>query len=343
MRIHTVATYAAASVALAALAGCSGTPQMAPLPLGQSAHSVSGPSFMEPEAAGKPLLFVVDGLNGIAYIFLQSKGHKAVGQITGSTGFFSGAATDGARNLYLTDDSSILVYPPPYSGTPTTLQDTGNAAWDVAVSDAGVVGVANDCALPSCSSNSGSVAFYQPGKMVPCAAIPVAANVQYDTFDREGDLFFAGVYTPPGGPLTTQGYSVIGEVKGGCNAKKSTLLATTNSIRGYAVHVDKTNRIAILDYSVSGLFTIYTYNHPKKGSLGNPVSNAPLTTPNAFISDFAFAASGSDLYTAEIGNSCCPGFSNGYDYPAGGAPEATIDVTAYGSPSGVAVTPALIP
>jgi hypothetical protein len=69
------------------------------------------------------------------------------------------------------------------------------------------------------------------------------------------------------------------------------MLSTNNSIRGYAVHIDKSDRIAILDYSVSGLFTLYTYKHPKHGSLGDPVSTTPLTTPNAFINDFAFVAS----------------------------------------------------
>ena len=363
MRIPNVATYApAAAVALtAALAGCSGSPQMAPTPLGQSGrvspaiqrlatrqgivpgHGAARSSFMDPRAVGKPLIFVVDGLNSVAHIFLQSKSHKAVGQITVSSGFFSGTATDRARNLYLTDDSSVLVYPPPYTGTPATLQDAGNVAWDVAVSRAGVVGVANDCALPSCASNTGSVAFYQPGATAPCATVPVTANVQYAAFDKKGDLFFAGIYTPPSGPLATQGYSVIGEVKGACKAKKSTLLTTSNTIRGYAVHVDKADRIAILDYSISGLFTIYTYNHPKNGSLGSPVSTVPLTPPNAFIIDFAFVASGADLYTAEDSNSCCPGFSNEYDYPAGGAAESTVDVTSYGSLSGVAVTPPLVP
>jgi hypothetical protein len=305
-------------------------------------HGVTRPSFMDPKAVGKPLIFVVDGFNNVLYIFLQGKSHEAVGQITGSTGFFSGAATDAARNLYLTDESSTLVYAPPYTGTPKDLQDAGNAAWDVAVSRAGVVGVANDCTLPSCGLNTGSLTFYAANSTIPCATVAVNANVQYVAFDKKGDLFFAGVYTPPHGRLAMQGSPVIGEVKGDCTAKTSVILSTNNSIRGYAVHVDKSDRIAILDYSVSGLFTIYTYNHPKHASLGDPVSTTPLTTPNAFINDFAFVASGADVYTAEQTASGL-GFSNEYDYPTGGTPESAIEVTPNGGPTGVAVTPPLVP
>jgi hypothetical protein len=61
-------------------------------------------------------------------------------------------------------------------------------------------------------------------------------------------------------------------------------------------------------------------------------------TPNAFINDFAFVASGADVYTAEQ-TASGSGFSNEYDFPIGGTPESTIEVTPNGGPTGVAVTP----
>lgn len=380
-------TALAASIALAVLSGCSGSSQIAPTPLAQTGvggtsiqrpafqnrrlnsflamhggivaghRGLATPSFMKRAAVRKPLVFVVDNWNNVVDIFLQAKSHKSVGQITAPTGsYLNGAATDSARNLYLTDltevtqheccnSSSILVYAPPYTGTPAALLDAGNFAGNVAVSPAGIVGVANGCTAPSCPPDTGSVSFYAPNSAVPCATIAVNASVGYPAFDKRGNLFFLGTYTPSQGP----GYAVMGEVKGGCSAKKSEPLTTTNGLAfPQAIHTDKADRIAILDVEPVGsqyTFTIYTYNHPKKGSLGNPVSSSPLTTSNFFIYDFAFVALGRSLYTSEQGyaNYGLTGFSNEYAYPAGGAPESIIDVTTDGIPAGIAVTPMLGP
>ena len=63
----------------------------------RSNHSVTTPSFMDPDAVGKPLIFIADaGLdNEVVDIFLQSD-RKMVGQITGLSP--EGLATDAARN-----------------------------------------------------------------------------------------------------------------------------------------------------------------------------------------------------------------------------------------------------
>ena len=92
-----------ASATLAMLAGCSGGSSPAAFspggPSGRADNSVlaptiarishepvATPSFMDPRAAGKPLIFVSDAADGVIDIYPQSgKNQKMVGQITGLT------------------------------------------------------------------------------------------------------------------------------------------------------------------------------------------------------------------------------------------------------------------
>jgi hypothetical protein len=129
---------------------------------------------------------------------------------------------------------------------------------------------------------------------------------------------------------------VIGQITGGCKAKKIRLLTTSNTlIWGGGIKVDKSDRIAVLDNTSSNVFSIFTYNQPVNGSL-DPVSATPLTGSQS-PEGFAFLASGASLYTVDTGSDSL----NEYAYPAGGAPEKTI--AGFGFPYGVAVTPALVP
>jgi hypothetical protein len=75
------------------------------------------------------------------------------------------------------------------------------------------------------------------------------------------------------------------------------------------VQVDKAGRIAFLALDSA---IIYTYNAPKHGSLGAPVSTTTLGTGGGGFS-FAFLASGRDLY-ANIDNSNSSGAYE-YAYP----------------------------
>ncbi len=211
------------------------------------------------------------------------------------------------------------------------LDDTGYYPQGVAVSRRGMVAVANACNAPSCSPSSASITFYQKNSTTACATIIAPASFLYlenAAFDDKGNLYAVG--------FDNSG-ALVGEVKGGCKAKKFISLTTGNSVGiSYAIQVDEADQIAILD---SHADAIYTYNPPKNGSLGNPVTTTPLTTSGSFPVDFVFLASGTNLYTAELPGS--NGYAKKYAFPAGGTPEKTITVG--GGPVGVAVTPPLRP
>jgi hypothetical protein len=179
---------------------------------------------------------------------------------------------------------------------------------------------------PSCASGTGSVTFYPKNSTKLCANIP-SFYLEADAFDAAGNLYVVGINNNPN----------VGEVVGGCKAKKIKPLKTSNTI-GFAgaIEIDKAGRIAILDDSAG---VISTYDPPKHGSLGTPVSTTPLTTLPC-SSTFAFVASGKDLYAAD---QC--GWSYEFDYPVGGAAENSLTKPPSGSPRawGVAVTPPLVP
>ncbi len=367
MRTYHAAAYAlSAYAALAMLAGCSsGASQISPPTAGQapgastqsvsphvaqngrvnnggrppstavvSGRRVTTPSFMNPDAATRPLVFISDLDEGVVNIYLQRAGNKMVGQIT-LLNAPQGLAADTARNLYIVEVNNldVSVYAPPYTnGAKLTLTDPGYIPVDVAVSRHGVVGVANQCSYPSCGP--GSVTLYAKNSTTPCATVIDATNfaqVRYAAFDAAGDLFIEG--------NNSSSRYVVGEITGGCKAKKMRLLTTTNTLQwGGGVKVDKADRIALLDYDSSpGAFTIFTYNQPQKGSLGTSVSTTTLTGSQS-PEGFAFLASGANIYTVD------PGIlgSNEYSYPAGGSPEKTIS-GGFQFPYGVAVTPPVVP
>jgi hypothetical protein len=346
-----------ASITLAALAGCGGSSQMAPTPLAQSGawspsiqrpifqngrldsflavngsvvpgQGAKGSSFMDPGAAGKPLVFLSDVSTGNVSIFLQKGKHKMVGQITG-LGAPLGIAIDVADNLYISNQDSFavasLVYAPPYTGAPIlTLNGTGSPQ-GVAVSAKGVVAVMNFCDSSGCEYD---VSFYAKNSTTPCVTVALpGSNISGNgAFDRAGNLYLDGQDGPN---------DFIGEIKGGCKATKVELLKTNNTLgQLQGIQVDKAGRIAILPL-FSGI--IYTYNPPKHGSLGNPVSTTTLGTAGGGFS-FAFLASGRNLY-AGIGDSSSSGAYE-YDYPAGGAAKNAILFPFNGN---VAVSPPLIP
>jgi hypothetical protein len=356
------------SAAVAMLAGCSSgrdNSQMAPSTLGNfpsggaqasraqstrdrinrilAAHIIpfagrplASTGFMSADAVHKPLIFVADGVADVdIYPQVGKNQKKMVGQIAGLNGAF-GLATDEARNVYIVSNGNsgeVLVYAPPYTNAPKlTLDDSDTFPFGVAVSHRGVVGVANTCSAPSCPTGSANVSFFAKNSTTACATVADPTNfaiVFYDAFDHNGNLYIAG-FDPSFNP-------VVGEVAGGCNATTITRLATTNTL-GFpsGIQVDKADRIAILN-GVGSTNVIDTYDAPRNGSLGNPVSTTPLTTTSVPIA-FAFLALGCDVYTAEQGNG---GVANEYPFPVGGTPEKTITVG--GSPQGVAVAPALVP
>ncbi len=370
MRISKGASHAlTAVVSLAVLAACSGSPEIAPAPLGQSApssqpsqtrpfpngrlnsiparqegtvsnHTASAPSFFRREGKGKALIFVTESYNGFVDIYLQSKKHKMVGQITGLYAP-EGLAADTDGNLYVTNygptdkTPNILIYAPPYTKGPKLTLDDGGFPLSVAVSRSGVVAAANFCSAPSCGTGTASVTLYAKNSAQPCATIADLTNfafVRGVTFDHNGNLYVGG-YGP--GPNFT---ATVGEIQGGCRAKKIALLSTANPLAySYPLHMDKAGRIAIYDQDYdSNTHVIDAYDPPKKHSLGSPVTTTVLRGSYGY--DFAFLASGRDLWFSSTFSDT----TDEYDYPAGGAPKSSVG-NGDQPPYGVAVYPPLIP
>ncbi len=291
---------------------------------------------MNPDARGKPLIFAADDLGscsgssnnsdgGDVDIYLQGGKNKMVGQVTG---FCSpaGLATDAARNLYVADEghSAVPVYAPPYTRAPfLTLDDTGALPYDVAVSPKGVVAVLN--IIPS------SVTFYAKNSSTPCNTVSDPNfYMDDDGFDKNGNLYIDG-----GATIDS---ATIGEIKGGCHANKIMPLTTTNTL-GYLedIRVDKAGRIAIYDRHGSYADAVIdTYNPPKQGSLGSPVSTISL---RGLLHSYAFTfrGSGTEIYVGGANNSSYEVV--GFGYPGGGE-EKTFNA---GGGTGMAATPPLIP
>ena len=350
-----------ASVALAMLAGCAGgnstaaLSPSAPAVGGQSvqrqiapaarsnsvlppnvariSHSpVATASFMDPDAAGKPLIFVSDAADGVVDIYNQAgKNQKSVGQITGLKEP-QGITTDKQGDLYVADTNSseVLVYAPPYTGKPMlTITDTREFPADVAVSSAGVVAVTNICSAPACQLSTGSVAIYAKGATKKCATVSDSAfnfaQVMFAAFDKRGDLYIDGL---------NSGYQTsFGLVIGGCEATNITSITPVYTV-GFpgGIQIDKAGRIGFADPVRQ---QIATFDPPVNDTFGAPASTTPLTGAISPLG-FALLASGTSLYVADSGGS---GLAEEYRYTAGGSPINTI--AAGGQPIGVAVTPSL--
>jgi len=307
-------------------------------------RGLTGPSFMDSRALGKPLVFVSYGV-GID-IYLQGGKNKMVGQITGPSGFDLATDTAGdlySANAYLSSGANVTIYAPPYTHGPK-LTLTGRTSLVIAVSRQGTVAVLG-CTNPSGSCTAGFL-FYAAGSSAPCAGIPYDASafpngVFGAAFDRKGNLYFANSGSGTEAPLA------VGKIDGGCNAKQAKTLTTTNSIPYAAtIRVDKAGRIAILTAS-SDLNTVAidSYNPPKGSSLGSPISTTPLPgTASSYSGTFAFVASGLGLWAGNEGlGSSYAGGASKYAYPAGGAPQRTILGAPESAAYGVAVSPALVP
>jgi hypothetical protein len=334
------------------MGGCAGTSQINPngasVP-GQardraqkalSRQPATMASFMDSKAVGKPMVFVsnVDAEN--VNIYLQGGTNKLVGQITGLSNPYE-ISTDKAANLYVANENSpyLQIYAPPYTGTPTTLDDANYEPSQVGVAPDGTIGIANYCLETSCGGGTSSVVFFAPHSTTPCAIVPAAPEVNFllfGSFDRHGNFFTDG--------LTKAKTTILGEITGGCKAKKMSVLTVDNSfgIQG-GIHANNLDQIVVLDTAPPGNAppTVFTYGQPIKHDLGMPVSSTVLQDmPRTDVTDdFAFQANGKNIFVPDSTD----GTANEYAYPAGGMPERTIHVSHLVYVSGVAVTPPLMP
>jgi DNA-binding beta-propeller fold protein YncE len=346
---RTIRAALGSSAVLAMLAGCSGGSSPAQLspggPTGPIGNSLLAPtiarishepvttaSFMNPNAAGKPLIFVSDAANNVIDIYPQAgKNQKMAGQITRLTQP-QGITTDKEGDLYVanTNSSNVLVYAPPYTGAPKmTIPDAHEFPADVAVSSAGVVAITNICDAPKCRLDTGNVVLYAKGSTKSCAIVSYSGSnftrVMFADFDKKGVLYIDGM---------NSGFQTsFGLVTGGCNATTITNLdyVYTVSFPG-GIQIDKAGRIAFCDPINQ---VVDTFDPPVNDAFGEPVSTTPLTGSISPLG-IAILASGTNLYAADPGSS---GLAEEYKYTAGGAAENTIGVG--GQPIGIAVTPPL--
>jgi len=262
---------------------------------------------MNLSAVRQPLIFDSNPFGGAVDIFPQAgTNQKMIGQITGLSKP-QGLATDPNANLYVANPGSanVLVYAPPYTKPPIlTLNDSGHSPYGVAISPLGVVAV---------TDLNGSVSFYPKHATKACATVSDRnfPTIYYDAFDHYGNLYIDGAQNVI---VNSSQDTVVGEITGGCQAKKIALLLKPESsyaIPGGGVQIDKAHRIAIQHASGAD---IRTYNPPQNGTLGNPVSILDLKAGSAF--DFVFLASGTELYNADCYYRQCSGALTFYDgYP----------------------------
>jgi hypothetical protein len=273
------------------------------------------------EAATK--IFVSDALDNVVNIY-NTKG-KQLAQLTG----FSepqGLATDAKGNLYVanTGDSNILVYASPYTKKPKTLNDPGQYPAGVAVLVSGKTTYVAVTNIISTSDGAGSVVLYKNGKIGKPISNASLGRIYFCGFDANGDLYLDGT-------SSDESAFYFGEIaKLTSGGKKITLDTLGNSLAfPGGVQVNTKGKIAIGDQSGAA---IYTYNPPKKGTFGNPISTTPITGSSDDVT-FAFTSTDGDVWTADAGT----GDSFEFKYPKGGNAVATITVG--GQPIGVAVTP----
>lgn len=304
-------------------------------------HPVTTPSYMDPNASSKPLLFVSDIDSQTVNIYLQGGKNKLVGQITGLEYPYALAA-DSARNLYVPNEFTlgVQVYSPPYTGGPAyTLNEGDYAPSDVAVSPQGVVAIANYCTQPMCFPGSSNVVFFAAHSSTPCATIPSAQGINYlllGSFDAKGNFFTNG--------FDSTKHTIIAETKGGCKAKKMSIISVgDNSGDMGGIHASKSGQISILNTEAPGSepTVLYTYGESTKHDFGDPISTAVLQGTNRtnVVTDFALDASGRNVYVPDSTD----GETNEYAYPAGGTPERTISLGSGHYVSGIAVTPPRTP
>lgn len=333
------ATAAALFVGCSA-AGTSPPTSSAVLPSGGQQFSSAAPK------AKNPVAFISDWDNDVVDI-INSEGSVTTLHVYGPEGL----AVDASHKLYVVEGggSNVLIYSPPYNGSPKVLTNAGVQPVGVAVDRYGNVAVTS---LGSTSVGPGAIVFYAKGHTSPTNTI--TANAQfagdyYCAFDASGNLY---VDSKNGsGPFEA------GEVVGGITGNAVTPLTTGNLVQyPGGMQVTRNGQIAILDQANgSGTPTIYTYNPPSAGSFGSPVKTTQLEGSNDSVA-FAFQGrherfvlTADTFFTSERTHGVQPnhedqiGQTQLFDYPGGGSAMSSVRLAYNATIVGVAVNPSQSP
>jgi hypothetical protein len=336
-----------AAATLAILAGCSGGAgnSFAGIPQQSVSQSQATLPTSSQAKSGNVTEFISDWDNDVVYIIRGGKLSSTL-HVDGPEGL----AVDASHNLYVVQVaySQVLIYAPPYNGSPKILSNAGVRPVGVAVDRNGNVAVTS---VPF-SGSAGGVVFYAKGATNPTNAIPANGKFSgdfYCAFDKHGNLYLDS--ENGSGPFEA------GEVAGGISGTKVTPLTTNNLVTFPAgMQVTESGKIAILDESDgSGSATIYAYNPPKHGSFGNPVSTTRLSASNdalafAFVgrrNQFVLTADtlfdqlkpkrGNPNHQDQIGQ------TQEFAYPSGGGVMESVRLEYNATLVGVAVDPAASP
>jgi hypothetical protein len=250
-----------------------------------------------------------------------------------------GVTTDAAENLYVANAQlhNVLVYSKPYQTVALTLDDADEYPTGVAVSNTGVVGVTN---IQSTAGTGGAVRIYAKGSTSACATItdPNWSGMYFGAFDASGTFFIDG--------FDRNGNTLIGEISGGCGATSIASLTTgviIYLVGGVQVH---NGNILIEDQVGPGgplgtnTPTIYAFEPPSGGSLGQPIATTTLTAGGNWLPvTFALMKDGERVWIAHSG--IAAGRVE-YSYPRGLLVKS-FDDSRYVTPIGIAVNPAEIP
>jgi len=260
--------------------------------------------------------------------WFNTKG-KELGSITSGLANPQGLATDGKASLYVanTGANDVLIYKKPYTKTPTTLSASGWYPVGVAQFNNGEWVAATN--IFATSGEAGSVLLYKNGKLVATVQNSSFYYYYFCAFDKDGNLFIDG--------RNSSGDIVVGEIPGAAKGKQTLDVLTTNNSIEFpgGIAVNAKNQILIDDQEG---FAVYTYNQPKKGSLGTPVDTTdlngvgdPVTIALMCVDKDVWEADASHLTLGE------------YAYPKGGNAVDTITPSGAALLIGVAVVPASIP
>jgi hypothetical protein len=329
----------------AILAGCSsagGTASGPVIPSGSDASAINRP---ETKGAGAAA-FISDWDNHVIDIISRN------GTVTTLHDYGpEGVAVDASHNLYAIDATGpdVLVYAPPYTGTPKVLTGAGVEPTGVAVDSNGNVAVTS---LGSPSGGPGGVVFYAKGATAPTNTIPANSKFAgdfYCAFDAAGNLYLDS--KNGSGPFEA------GEVVGGIKGTSVKPLTTKNLVQyPGGMQVTESGYIAILDQgNGNGAPTIYAYNPPHGGSLGNPVKTTPLSNANDAVA-FAFEGlhdgfvlTADTFYTLNVRKTARPdhqdqiGQTQVFRYPAGGGATKSVRLAYNAVIVGVAANPSETP